>query len=187
MLPRKTTWFFKISRERVDAKPEVRGSRAEAPRLNECRIRTPRSDDRCPGRVAIYSHPCSLSLSLSPSLRSHRCLGCIIEPAAGSHPVYTLPSSSSLSLSLVDRPFLCHRFSRGHGHLAHLAKHYSGVNKDPFPRGIIATTVRASSRKLKLKFLGLGIIRIEDIIHVYVYIYKKLKIFKMFEKKKERK
>jgi len=42
----------------------------------QCRIRTPRSDDRCPGRTAIYSHPCSLSLSF--------CLGFIIEPA-GSH------------------------------------------------------------------------------------------------------
>lgn len=123
------------------------GSRDEVPRLSECRIRTPRSDDRCPGRVAIYSHPCSLPLSpfsclmVSPPPRLHH---------RASHLAYVLPLPSSLPLGLVDRAFhsLCHRFSHGHGHLAHLAKHYSRVNKDSFPRGIIATTVRASSRKL---------------------------------------
>lgn len=38
----------------------------EPQRVNSARIRTPRSNDRCPGRAAIYSHPCSPCLSVSP-------------------------------------------------------------------------------------------------------------------------
>lgn len=85
-------------------------SRDETPRLSECRIRTPRSDDRCPGRVAIYSHPCSLyppppSLSL-PVLWSLRRLGLHHRARRRQPPRLYAPFTLVLTLSVWSRPTL---------------------------------------------------------------------------------
>lgn len=82
----------------------------EPQRVNSARIRTPRSNDRCPGRAAIYSHPCSPCLSVSPPSPTYLHL----HPPGSSPAAATSLSFPSpfgpVSLPLRSNEPVCHRF-----------------------------------------------------------------------------